>query len=106
MGRKIKIAKRSGGVLAAIVVGVLVFAPPAEAAIVRGLTNIIGGLLQLPLRMLAGTFSGPPVVGTIAGAFSGLFTGVGMVASGALDLVGSALSIAKTVGPYVLPFVL
>ena len=83
-----------------------VLAPPAEAAIVRGIAKIIGGVFQVPAQLLSGTFTGPPIVGTALGAVNGVVGGVGMVASGLLDLASSAFGIAKTVGPFVFPFVL
>ena len=62
------------------------------------------GVLQLPLQLLAGTFSGPPVIGTAFGAVNGVVRGVGMVTHGALELASSALGIAKTAAPFLLPF--
>ena len=83
-----------------------VLAPPAHADVIRGLTKIIGGVLSVPLSVLSGTFSGPPVIGTLVGAVNGVVGGVGSVLSGVLDVASSAVSIAKTAAPYVLPFVL
>lgn len=85
---------------------VLGFSPPADANLVRGVQEVIMGLLQVPLSTLAGTFSGPPVIGTIVGAATGLVSGVGLVTHGALELLASGVSIAKTVAPFVLPFLL
>ena len=95
-----------GLAVSALIVGVLCLAPPAEAAIVRGITEVLAGLFQLPLSTLAGTFTGPPVIGTVMGAVNGLFSGVGLVAHGALELALSGAAIAKAAAPYVLPFVL
>jgi len=78
----------------------------AEAGLVRGIQEIIVGVLQVPISTLTGTFSGPPIAGTVFGAVNGLLNGVGLVAHGTLELVASGLSIAKAVGPYVLPFLL
>jgi len=89
-----------------LIVGLTLLAPTAQAAIVRGVQEVIMGLLQLPLATLAGTFSGPPIIGTVAGAASGLVSGVGLVTHGALELLASGVSIAKTVAPFVLPFLL
>ena len=93
-----------GGLVVAVVM-VADWQPPAEAAIVKGIMEIVSGVLQVPMSTLAGTFNGPPLVGTILGAANGLITGTGLVAHGALELGVSAVSIAKTVAPYVLPFV-
>ncbi len=91
---------------AALFIGVILFAPPAEAGIVKGIQEIVAGVLQVPLSTIAGTFGGPPIAGTLFGAASGLFNGVGLVASGVLNVAFGALGIAKTVAPFVLPFVL
>jgi hypothetical protein len=93
---------------AALLLAWLLFANPAsaEAAIVRGLQQVISGVFQVPISILVGTFSGPPVVGTVFGAVNGLVSGVGLVASGTLELAASGVSIAKMVAPYVLPFLL
>ena len=79
---------------------------PAEAALFRGIQEVIMGVLQLPISTLVGTFSGPPVIGTLMGAVTGTVSGVGMVAHGAFELLASGVSLAKTVAPYVLPFLL
>ena len=98
--------KRAGLAAAALLIGLLLVTPCAEAGIVKGIQEIVAGVLQVPLSAIAGTLGGPPIAGTLFGAASGLFTGVGLVADGALNLVFGALGIAKTVAPYVLPFVL
>ena len=96
--------------LACLVVGLvavwLAWPATAEAAIVKGILEVLTGILQVPLQTIAGTFSGPPVLGTVMGAASGLLQGTGLVAHGALELAMSGLSIAKTVAPYLLPFLL
>ena len=98
--------KRISVAAAVLVVGVLFIAPSAEAAIFRGIQEVIAGVFQLPLSTIAGTFNGPPVVGTVFGAVNGLISGVGLVAHGALELADSALGVAKTVGPYLIPIFL
>lgn len=89
-----------------LVLGGLLVTPPAEAAVVRGIQEIIVGLLQVPVSTIVGTFSGPPVVGTVFGAVNGVVRGVGLVTHGALELAASGVSIAKTVAPFLLPFLL
>ncbi|MBI3011036.1 MAG: hypothetical protein HYY58_00895 [Candidatus Omnitrophica bacterium] len=89
-----------------IVAGILLgISPPAEADLIRGVGKIIGGVLQLPLSTLAGTFNGPPLVGTLLGAVNGTINAVGMVLGGTLELAGDGLALAKMAAPYVLPFV-
>ena len=96
----------AGLAAAALSIGLLLLAPSAEAGIVRGLQEIVAGVLQVPLSTLAGTIGGPPIAGTLFGAASGLFNGVGLVASGALNIAFGAFGLAKSVAPFVLPFVL
>ena len=93
-------------VVVALIVTSLLVATPAEAALIRGIQEVIAGILQLPLSTISGTFSGPPVVGTLFGALSGAVQGIGLVAHGALELAASAVSVAKRVGPYLIPIFL
>ena len=98
---------RRRGLAPLVGVAVLLLAPPsAHADIIRGLTKIVAGVLTVPVSVLAGTFNGPPIIGTLAGAFSGTINGVGSVLSGVLDVASSAIPLAKAVAPCVLPFVL
>ncbi|MBI2104414.1 MAG: hypothetical protein HYT90_02365 [Candidatus Omnitrophica bacterium] len=80
-------------------------ASPAEAGLISGIQKIVGGIFQLPLSTLVGTFTGPPLLGTAMGAVNGLVSGTGMVLGGALEVTGAGVSLAKMVAPYVLPFV-
>ena len=92
------------GLAPLVLVAVLFLAaPPAHADIIRGLTKIVAGVLTVPASVLAGTFNGPPIIGTLAGAFSGTINGVGSVLSGVLDVASSAIPIAKAVAPYLIP---
>ena len=88
------------------VIGVLAAARPAEAALLRGIQDIVTGVLQVPISTLTGTFKGPPVIGTVVGMVGGLIRGIGLVASGAFNIAASGVALAKTAAPYVLPFVL
>ena len=62
--------------------------------------GIMIGVLSLPLSILAGTVKGPPIIGTLAGALNGTVSGVGLVLSGAVDLLQAAVPLAKTVAPF------
>ena len=81
----------------------LLTTPPAHADIIRGVGKIISGVLAIPMSTLAGTFNGPPIIGTLAGAISGAFNGVGSVLSGVLDVASSAIPLAKAVAPFLIP---
>ena len=92
-----------GVLFSLIAAGGLATAPQAEADIVRGIQKIIGGVLSIPMSTLAGTFNGPPIIGTLVGALGGTVNGVGMLLSGVMDLAASAVPVAKTVAPYLIP---
>jgi len=81
-------------------------AQPAEASIIGGIQKVIAGVLQPPLSTLVGTFSGPPILGTLLGAVNGTFRGVGLVAGGALELAMGGVAVAKAAAPFFLPFLL
>ena len=96
--------RRAGVVIVAGFLGCTVLAPPAHAEIIRGFAKILGGVLAVPMSVLSGTFSGPPVIGTLVGAVNGVVGGVGSVFSGVLDVASSAIPLAKAAAPYILPF--
>ena len=81
-------------------------AAPAEAGIVHGLMSIVGGVLQVPFQILAGTLNGPPILGTVSGILSGTLQGTGMILGGTWETAMGAVDLAKTYAPYVLPFLL
>ena len=73
----------------------------AQADVLRGLMRVVGGVLEVPRDILAGTFSGPPILGTVAGALVGTLRGAAMVTSGALEAVVSSIPIAAKLAPYI-----
>ena len=89
------------GAMAAVL---LAHPAPAHADLFRGLAYLVGGVLEIPRAVLAGTFSGPPIIGTAAGLLTGTFNSVLYVAKGTLEVAGTAVPIAKTVAPFLLPF--
>lgn len=105
MGDETKIIRRSGA-LSALLAGLLLFAPPAAANPISGVAKILFGVLQVPFSTLAGTFGGPPIVGTVFGALHGIVQGISLVGNGALELAGDGIAVAKAAAPFVLPFVL
>ena len=94
------------GVVAIVTAGACLLPTSAHADIVRGIADVITGVFQVPLSTLAGTFNGPPVLGTLLGAINGTVNGLGLVVRGALELAASGVSVAKTVGPYLIPIFL
>lgn len=97
---------RRGWAAALLIAGCLLLAEPADAAVGRAFASWFAALFQLPGSILAGTFNGPPVIGTLMGAVNGVFRTFALVGGGAAELGGSAVSIAKAIGPYLLPFLL
>jgi len=81
------------------VVGVLLVAPasPASASLGAGLAYLIGGVFEPVRQTLAGTFGGPPILGTVVGLLGGTLRGVMMVARGALELVPVAAKLAPLI---------
>ena len=102
--------KRCAGVRRLAVVGTaclitMAISSTAEAAIVKGLQEVVAGLLQLPLSTLSGTFHGPPVIGTVNGVLAGTMDTLSYTARGVMGLAGAAIPSAATLAPF-LPFVL
>jgi hypothetical protein len=76
-------------------------APMAEANLIRGIVRMAAGILTVPGKTLAGTFSGPPIIGTVAGLLNGTLTGLGMVAQGALETASGAVGLALKAAPFI-----
>ena len=94
-------------VVGLVLAGALGFAAPeAHAGIITGIQKIVMGVFSIPVQTLTGTFSGPPILGTVMGALNGAIGGVGLVLGGVIDIASGAIPLAKTAAPYVLPFVL
>ena len=91
-----------GGV--SLAVGLIVSAAPAQADLVGGLGKIVAGVFAIPIATIAGTFSGPPILGTVLGVANGTINAVGLVAGGALEVAAAAVPVAKMVAPFFLPF--
>ena len=98
--------------LAALALGaVLVVAPPnppAHAflgALFAGISDLIQGVFALPVHILAGTMSGPPIIGTVGGVLTGAMQTVTSTTRGVFRLLTVAIPIAAKAAPY-LPFVL
>ena len=77
----------------------------AHASLVGGVTDLVQGVFALPMGILGGTISGPPIIGTINGLLHGTFATVGYTARGLMQLTGAAIPAASTLAPF-LPFVL
>lgn len=89
--------------IAAVLAAVVVCAHPPEACadILRGLLRVVGGVLEVPRSTLAGTVGGPPILGTLAGALTGVIRGAGMIVGGTLETALSAIPFAAKLAPYI-----
>ena len=82
-----------------VVVAVLLVAPaaPASASLGAGIAYLLGGVFEPVRQTLAGTFGGPPILGTAFGLVGGTLRGAMMVVRGALELVPVAAKLAPLV---------
>ena len=80
-----------------------VSAAPAHADndLIGGLTDVVQGALAIPMGTLAGTFGGPPIIGTIGGALQGALNTIGYTTRGLLRLVGVAVPTAASLAPLI-----
>ena len=86
----------------AVVTAILLAAPPpAHAGLLQGLVEIVAGVLEVPRAALVGTFTGPPVVGTVGGVLVGAVRGVGLLAGGAFHVVTGVVPLALKAAPFI-----
>ena len=83
--------------VAVVAVLLVVPASPASASLGSGLAYLIGGVFEPVRQTLAGTFGGPPILGTVFGLLGGTLRGVMMVARGALELIPVAAKLAPLI---------
>ena len=83
--------------VAVVAVLLVVPASPASASLGNGLAYLIGGVFEPVRQTLAGTFGGPPILGTVFGLLGGTLRGAMMVARGALELVPVAAKLAPLI---------
>lgn len=60
-----------------------------------GFQRLLLAPFQLPFRVLQGTLTGPPIVGTLGGVFTGTMSTVSNLVGGAFDMAASAAPYAK-----------
>ncbi len=94
-------ASSSGWCLLGFIVSLFTMVPVADADLVRGIMRVVGGVLVVPQSILAGTFGGPPIVGTISGVLLGVVQGVSMVTMGTLEVAVSAIPLAWKAVPLI-----
>lgn len=91
-------------VMAVLIAGSLCVGQPASAGLVNGVVNIVGGVLEVPRSILVGATQFFPL-GAVLGALTGTVRGVGMVLHGTLEVIGSAIPIAKKLAPLIPIFI-
>ena len=88
------------------IVFTLMAGPPVQVVhadsndLIGGIGDIVGGVFALPLGVLQGTMTGPPIIGTLGGILSGTFQALGMTTRGVFKVVGSAVPIVTTFAPF------
>lgn len=89
--------------LVGIVCALLVAGSPATAAqaneLVGAVGDIVVGAMSIPTGILAGTLSGPPVIGTVSGALLGTLNALSLTTRGVLRLAGVAIPLAARLAP-------
>ncbi len=85
---------------------ILLAAPMRRAAadgngLMGGVGDIVGGVMSIPMGILAGTMGGPPILGTVGGALAGSLNALSLTTRGVLKLVGVAIPMAATAAPYI-----
>ena len=69
--------------------------------LLSGVGDIISAALAIPVGILQGTLSGPPILGTVGGALSGTLNTVSLALRGILRLAGVAIPIAAKAAPFI-----
>ena len=83
-----------------MLVGVLGFAQPASAGLVRGVAYLAAGVIEVPRATLTGAVRQFPI-GIVTGALGGTLRGLGYLTRGVFEIVGAAIPIAKSVAPFI-----
>ena len=93
--------------LGALLVIGLVCATPVHADgndLIGGVGDILQGVFALPMGILAGTMSGPPILGTVMGVVNGAMGTLQYTLRGTFRVLGAVIPLAKSAAPFVLPF--
>jgi len=98
------------GLLVAGIAGLLAVGPAAPAAhadydLVGAVGDVVVGALAIPVDTIAGTLTGPPILGTVGGLLHGVLRTIGMTSRGLLRIAGMAVPVATSLAPF-LPLVL
>ncbi len=94
------------GIVTILVIGGPTRPVYAQPDLLGAVSDLVMGALAIPIDVLAGTLSGPPILGTVNGALGGVFQALAFATRGTFRLLGVAIPLAEKAAPFVLPFVL
>ncbi len=89
------------GMLVVLVMGAPIPKASADNDLIGGIGDVLAGATALPMSIIEGTLSGPPILGTLSGALLGTARTLGFATRGLLRLAGVALPLALRLAPYV-----
>ena len=69
--------------------------------VISAVGDVINGVVSIPVGAIAGTVSGPPVIGTVGGILLGTVNTLSCLTRGLLRLVGVAIPLAAQAAPYI-----
>lgn len=84
-----------------LAVGPLPGTARADNNLIGGIADIVGGALSLPVGILQGTMSGPPILGTLGGAVGGALNTISLTTRGVFRLIGVAIPLAAKIAPLI-----
>ena len=84
-----------------LAVGPLPGTAQADNNLLGGIADIVGGALSLPVSILHGTMSGPPILGTLGGAVGGALNTITLTTRGVFRLLGVAIPLAAKIAPLI-----
>ena len=101
-------SRRVGAGLIVLALAACVLVPAHEARadddLFGGIGDIVGGVFDIPVDTLVGTFTGPPIVGTVAGVLHGTIRALSSTTRGVFRLLGAGIPLAFRAAPYVFFF--
>lgn len=96
-------------IIGVVIVHLFVFQPLAAADpigdVVGGIGDLVTAVFAIPMGVVQGTLSGPPIIGTVGGALTGTVYALSSTLGGVFKLIRAAIPFAGAAAPY-LPFVL
>jgi len=89
----------AGCCVVGLVVAARVPAARADDDLFGGVADIVTGALSIPAGAIAGTLSGPPILGTVTGTLLGALNTLSLATRGVLRLAGAAIPIISRLAP-------